>query len=160
MAVCTSCGGANADAAIRCEYCDTPLSGRQQVDVAWVAHSGEGARAEGYLTVEAPADTDAARVRALAEAAFAASHDALGSNTRRDTLEAAMRERLEQLAAGSIEIRKLGVTAYSPPQRPAAAGAAPSHPAPAVAAAPAPGPNASAPGPGRGRLVACASAGS
>lgn len=142
MALCASCGGTNTEAAIRCQYCDTPLGGRHQVEVAWAAHSSEGARAEGYLTVEAPADFDAARVRALAEAAFSASHDALGSNARRETLEAAMRERVAQLAAGSVEIRKLGVTAYSPPQRPPVApGASP------------------APGPGRLRLFACGLAG-
>lgn len=146
MAVCTSCGGSNAAGASSCEYCGSPLDGRQQIDVAWVAHSGEGARAEGYLTVEAPADTDAARVRALAEAAFAASHDALGSGARRETLEAAMRERLEQLAAGTMEIRKLGVTTYSPPQRLGAAGAAAPSPAPAPAAS----------APSRGRLFSCA----
>ncbi len=145
MSVCASCGGTNSAGAIRCEYCDSPLGGRQVVEVAWIARSGEGAVAEGRLAVDAPAGTDASRVRALAEAAFSASHDALGSGVDRSRLEQDMGQRLTPLLGQDLTLKSFTVTTYSPPHRPAPAGQ-PRSAAPPVQR-----------GGGAGRLFACGS---
>jgi len=112
MTQCSSCGGANPPEALRCEYCDQALAAVKALEVAWSARTGDGATGEGRIRVNAPATTEAARVRTILEAAFAASVDAVGSSAGTDELRSAMQERLGSLLPKDHQLIELEVSSF------------------------------------------------
>lgn len=110
MPACPSCGANNAPEAEACAYCGNAVVARKELDVAWEAQAGEGVRAKGSATVEAPAATGIEQVRAQVQAAFSATLDRLGASASRSAVEGALREQLAELLPSDHRLTALSVT--------------------------------------------------